>query len=211
MRRAEVQSWQSFVRGGAHILARYPELVWPCAGNQPDASAVGRSAVELQEAGRWTRRPWLRQLNRPDAPDACLLDLRFDGYPTKVVLANEGRQILVAESPSWIAPNAGGFSLWEVDTGREVSRLPKPADSSVSAFLPDERAKSDRECGGNKTNHPAGWAVPPQGRGIRQTRDAEQAGKHLQARQRRSPATQHQVGGSEDQPVTESRHGEPGD
>jgi WD40 repeat protein len=147
MRRTDLQDWQAFVRGEAHILARFPDLIWQGAGNQPSENAVGRRAVELQESGGWTRRPWLRLINRPDGPDACVLDLRFDGDPTEVVLANEGTQILVAESPSWIAPNAGGFSLWDVDTGRQVSRFPKPADISVSAFLPDGRSVIYRKAG----------------------------------------------------------------
>lgn len=139
MQHDELQEWHAFVRSEAHVLARFPELVWQQAANQPTGSAVAARVVALQAAGRWTRRPWLRLVNREAASEACLLDLRFEGDPTNLAIADEGARILVVEFASWIAPNAGGFSIWDADTGRNMFRLPVPGGVSSSAILPGGR------------------------------------------------------------------------
>jgi hypothetical protein len=72
--RGQVEVFNRFVQGEAHVISAQASLTFQQAGNQPDASAPAIAAKGLWERGA-ERRPWIKWLNKPQHRDPCGMTL----------------------------------------------------------------------------------------------------------------------------------------
>ncbi len=109
----DFDAWYHFVRGQAHVLARWPDLFFQQAYNEPRNSPVSRSAHHRAETPR-TPRHWLEWVNRPRefAPPACLQVL--EGHSTVVTcvaLSDDTRRAVSGSAD-------GTVRLWDLELQR---------------------------------------------------------------------------------------------
>ena len=129
--RADLQDWLRFVNCEAHILKADPDLIWQQAANQPKQSAVSRRVHTLQNAGRWTDRPLLYWVNRPDRHSPQLMSLEV-AVSSALAISSDGRCIVSA--------GGGDIQVWDSLTGRESHAFVAPGHEVTDLVItPDGR------------------------------------------------------------------------
>jgi WD40 repeat protein len=109
----DFDAWYHFVRGQAHVLARWPNLFFQQAYNEPRNSPVSRAAQHRAETPRAPRH-WLEWVNRPRefTPPACLQVL--EGHSTVVTcvaLSDDTRRAVSGSAD-------GTVRIWDLELQR---------------------------------------------------------------------------------------------
>ncbi len=118
MWREDLEDLRNFLIAEGPTLTRWPELLWQQAANQPRSSRIAVLAEELEAAGTWPRRPWLRWVNRPEVsePGPLLTIPAHMGEVSTITFSSDGMRIVSAGLDGTVA-------IWEVRNGKEVARI----------------------------------------------------------------------------------------
>lgn len=112
-RRQALEEWHRFFSAEAHILRRWPLLLFQELANQPDHSLLAAAAEQYRRAER-SPRPALRLLHKPKTTSACLATL-VTGAPVRACsFSPDGERIV------------SGYvhiQIWDVRSGRELLRI----------------------------------------------------------------------------------------
>lgn len=128
--RRNVHDWMTFVRGDAHILSRRPQLIFQQAANQPDPTAPAGAAARRFEAGLEAR-PWLRWVNKPAGPSACLATYQgHEGFVMACDLSPNGKLLVSGTDENRLV-------IWDALTGSRRSTLLVDDPVRTCAFSPD--------------------------------------------------------------------------
>lgn len=95
--RDRLADYAEFIRREAHVLARFPDLLFQQAANWPDRSTLGDAAATA--ASYAARRSWIRWRNKPEQIDPCGLTL-LTRPGADCRLAPDGLTVLYAEGPA---------------------------------------------------------------------------------------------------------------
>lgn len=126
--RGEVEGFARFGRSESHILARWPELAFQQAANQPGDSAPAQAARRRLEAGGAAVPAWLEWVDKPRDPSGAVLTLAGHGdVVSDCAWSPDGTRILSASHDRTLR-------LWDAAAGREVGVL-AGHESFVSACV----------------------------------------------------------------------------
>jgi telomerase protein component 1 len=139
--RERIKDYALFLAANAHVLAHRPKLTYQQAANQPDSSAVAKSALRLwSEAGvrrdqpNPSRRAWIAHMNKPQHQDACRNTLTAHQEAVLACAFSPDGTRLVASSRD------STTKIYATDTGEELATLFGHSNWVVAcAFSPDGR------------------------------------------------------------------------
>jgi WD40 repeat protein len=127
--RGELTEWLRFLQAETHLLKHHPKLIYQQAANSPPQSAVANRAAQVEQQGRWPRRPWLRRLLRPSAVDPCLMALTgHTGAVEALAVSADGSLLASGDS-------SGSLRIWDTRSGQEKRSFAAHADGVAAVAL----------------------------------------------------------------------------